>query len=457
MPAKPLPAYTNPFRDSPSRQTDVSARRSSDNLDPRATTSALVVDDMLHDSPSAPTTTTTTLLPLAPNAPGAMAPIHAHNYPWSREPSVFSPTEADAAATPGLGSSTPFNFSTGAAAPGTALRQASNSFETTSHGFNTAQYTSISAGSPAHKDDRGPSPTRLLSPLSKRSIIGIGAENKKKKTHGEATDNDDNDHTSGKRRKSSHALRRHTKSVRHTRHPPPPSNNIFRRMSDGTRRFGAKLKHMDPVKLAYLRTSFVFAISVLVTWTPSSINRVYTLIYPEKASYGLNIAAAVVLPLQGVWNAVIYFTTSWKIFCEEMEGTRAGRWVFRFVRRHTPAWLARRSRRMANHHHGGNTNGTISGGGGSLVDGGGTRRQSSGGGGGGSSSAPRSEMGRNRRLHDMDVDGLMGGGDEMEMQSPRSSPQVSPAAQQQQRRMRPARPMRTSTMRVTQKQFDDFS
>lgn len=191
-------------------------------------------------------------------------------------------------------------------------------------------------------------------------------------------------------------------------------------MSDGTRRFGAKLKHMDPVKLAYLRTSFVFAISILVTWTPSSINRVYTLIYPDKASYGLNIAAAVVLPLQGVWNAVIYFTTSWKIFREEMESTRGGKKLFRFLRLQSTSEGSGRG-------SDGNIGSRQSGG--SLALG---------------SSAPRSEMGRNRRLDDE----LSRNGEEMEMQSPMSSPQLP------QRRMQPAR---ASTMRVTQKQFEDFS
>ncbi|KAI0482576.1 hypothetical protein GGR56DRAFT_685456 [Xylariaceae sp. FL0804] len=71
-----------------------------------------------------------------------------------------------------------------------------------------------------------------------------------------------------------------------------------------------KFRNMDPVKLAYLRTSFVFAISVFVTWTPSSINRVHDLLHPRDSSFGLNLASAVVLPLQGVWNAVIFFSTS---------------------------------------------------------------------------------------------------------------------------------------------------
>lgn len=102
----------------------------------------------------------------------------------------------------------------------------------------------------------------------------------------------------------------------------PATNNIGlsfgARISRAWRRFTGKLHHMDPVKLAYLRTSFVFAISVLVTWTPSSINRVYNLIYPNRISYGLNIASAAVLPLQGVWNAVIYFSTSWNLLHDEI-------------------------------------------------------------------------------------------------------------------------------------------
>ncbi|KAK4171632.1 putative G-protein coupled receptor [Triangularia setosa] len=83
------------------------------------------------------------------------------------------------------------------------------------------------------------------------------------------------------------------------------------------KKFRYKLVNLDPIKLAYLRTSFVFAISVLVTWTPSSINRVYALIYPATTSYSLNLASAVVLPLQGLWNAVIFAATSWVVLAEE--------------------------------------------------------------------------------------------------------------------------------------------
>ncbi|KAI9050671.1 hypothetical protein LZ554_005826 [Drepanopeziza brunnea f. sp. 'monogermtubi'] len=67
---------------------------------------------------------------------------------------------------------------------------------------------------------------------------------------------------------------------------------------------------MDKIKWAYTRCALLFAISILLTWVPASVNRVHGLRYPAKPSFGLNVAAALVLPLQGFWNAVIYFWTS---------------------------------------------------------------------------------------------------------------------------------------------------
>lgn len=313
----------------------------------------------------------------APNAPGGFSPIQTHHYPWSREPSSVSPTTGDlispSVTLVNSNDTNAFTF------PKAASRSQAQNFENVS--FNGTQFTStISAGSASKDDyDRDPSPTRGLPPLSANVSPCTGAR----------------------------------------RRPPPAAAvvkvrrrlNIFQRTARGVRRFGAKLRNMDPVKLAYLRTSFVFAISVLVTWTPSSINRVYTLVYPDQASYGLNIAAAVVLPLQGVWNAVIYFTTSWKIFREEMEATRAGLRMLEFLRLDSGAERTRQGSSAA---------------GGSFAL-------------GSSVMTPRSEMGRNRRL-----DGESRDGNDMEL--------VSTTVPQ---RPRPAQ--RTSTMRVTQRGLDDFS
>jgi hypothetical protein len=117
-----------------------------------------------------------------------------------------------------------------------------------------------------------------------------------------------------------------TSTVSSTRRQEPKNPGLWKTLAQGWKKFRTKLANLDPIKLAYLRTSFVFAISILVTWTPSSINRVYSLVYPTRTSYGLNLAGAVVLPLQGLWNAVIFGATSWHILTDEFREMRRGRW-----------------------------------------------------------------------------------------------------------------------------------
>lgn len=84
-----------------------------------------------------------------------------------------------------------------------------------------------------------------------------------------------------------------------------------------------KLKRLDPIKMAYLRTSFIFGFSVLITWIPSSVNRLYSLTNGGRVSYSLSIASGCVLPLQGVWNAIIFFTTSWPAVQAEAKTLKA--------------------------------------------------------------------------------------------------------------------------------------
>ncbi|KAK8049654.1 g-protein coupled receptor [Apiospora phragmitis] len=103
---------------------------------------------------------------------------------------------------------------------------------------------------------------------------------------------------------------------------PAPRKSVWAHLRKAYTRWCSKFNNMDPVKLAYLRTSFVFAISVLVTWTPSSINRVHDLINPNEVSFGINLAAGIVLPLQGVWNSVIFFSTSLTALREEIRDLR---------------------------------------------------------------------------------------------------------------------------------------
>ncbi|UNI16419.1 hypothetical protein JDV02_002852 [Purpureocillium takamizusanense] len=61
----------------------------------------------------------------------------------------------------------------------------------------------------------------------------------------------------------------------------------------------------------YTKCALLFFAVILVTWLPSSANRVYTQIHHTDSSVTLQYLSAIVLPLQGFWNAVIYAVTSW--------------------------------------------------------------------------------------------------------------------------------------------------
>lgn len=63
---------------------------------------------------------------------------------------------------------------------------------------------------------------------------------------------------------------------------------------------------------AYTKCSILFFTVILITWVPSSANRVYSVIHTRESSTPLEFMSAFVLPLQGFWNALIYVVTSWK-------------------------------------------------------------------------------------------------------------------------------------------------
>lgn len=90
--------------------------------------------------------------------------------------------------------------------------------------------------------------------------------------------------------------------------PPLPLSRVASATVAAAKRFVVA----DPIKRAYLRTSFLFALSVLVTWIPSSLNRIHSWV-DGQSPYEYHVATAAVLPLQGLWNAVIFFVTSWNV------------------------------------------------------------------------------------------------------------------------------------------------
>jgi hypothetical protein len=61
----------------------------------------------------------------------------------------------------------------------------------------------------------------------------------------------------------------------------------------------------------YTKCALLFFVSLLITWLPSSIFRVHSLIHDSPGYFPLAYATGLVLPLMGFWNTVIYITTSW--------------------------------------------------------------------------------------------------------------------------------------------------
>ena len=60
----------------------------------------------------------------------------------------------------------------------------------------------------------------------------------------------------------------------------------------------------------FARVAFLFFVVMMLCWTPASINRLYSTIRPKELVFGLNYAAALMLPLQGLLNAVVYALSS---------------------------------------------------------------------------------------------------------------------------------------------------
>ncbi|RFU24869.1 hypothetical protein B7463_g11469, partial [Scytalidium lignicola] len=61
---------------------------------------------------------------------------------------------------------------------------------------------------------------------------------------------------------------------------------------------------------SYTKVAILFFVAMMVTWIPSSANRVYSVVHPGEVSLPLLYMSSFVLPLQGFWNAVIYISTS---------------------------------------------------------------------------------------------------------------------------------------------------
>lgn len=96
--------------------------------------------------------------------------------------------------------------------------------------------------------------------------------------------------------------------------PTATVNSSGRSAENTTQRSGRRRANHDANNAAwsYTKCSILFFTAILVTWIPSTANRVYGVVQPDGVSLPLEYTSAFVLPLQGFWNAVIYIVTSWK-------------------------------------------------------------------------------------------------------------------------------------------------
>ncbi|KAM5357343.1 hypothetical protein ACJZ2D_016366 [Fusarium nematophilum] len=92
-----------------------------------------------------------------------------------------------------------------------------------------------------------------------------------------------------------------------------------------TRRVISSFRLQDPIKRAYLRITFMFTLSVLVTWVPASINRIRGM-QGIGVPYPYQVVMVAIMPLQGLWNAIIFFVTSQDVL-REVAREKWGLWV----------------------------------------------------------------------------------------------------------------------------------
>ncbi|KAJ6026413.1 uncharacterized protein N7446_004985 [Penicillium canescens] len=88
----------------------------------------------------------------------------------------------------------------------------------------------------------------------------------------------------------------------------PYSTCIESQQSQSGSGFSMQINKNDAM-WSYFRYSFLFFIAMIATWTPSFVNRIYGLVNSREPNFGLNLAGAFVLSLQGFWNAIIYTST----------------------------------------------------------------------------------------------------------------------------------------------------
>lgn len=93
--------------------------------------------------------------------------------------------------------------------------------------------------------------------------------------------------------------------------PPRPSGAHGNVASRAYRSIRRRNHERDNAAWSYTKCALLFFTAMLITWIPSSANRLYSLTHNKTTSTVLEFMSVVVLPLQGFWNCLVYITMSW--------------------------------------------------------------------------------------------------------------------------------------------------
>ncbi|QYS97761.1 G_PROTEIN_RECEP_F2_4 domain-containing protein [Trichoderma simmonsii] len=93
--------------------------------------------------------------------------------------------------------------------------------------------------------------------------------------------------------------------------PPQPRQPSHSATSRALRLIRRRNHERDNAAWSYTKCALLFFTAMLITWIPSSANRLYSLTHHNSVSVPLEFMSVFVLPLQGFWNCLVYVVTSW--------------------------------------------------------------------------------------------------------------------------------------------------
>ena len=119
-------------------------------------------------------------------------------------------------------------------------------------------------------------------------------------------------------------------SVTIERRDTPFGRQGLRNMNEDEIRLRNTAAQANKVAKSYALCCGLFFLSLLITWIPSSIFRVYLLFHSANSNFAMAYSTGLVLPLMGFWNAVIYVTISWDavmdLFAGNLNRRRSRSW-----------------------------------------------------------------------------------------------------------------------------------